>query len=441
MCLKNVISVFEFEEVLTCLEDNNKLQEFILKLKIKGKNSEPFLYLQKSMVLLKMNENKRIFLPKNIIQKTLALCDPMDCFQKYRFVCKSWQNAVETLKLNRSFDSNLLNEIIRKSQTCNLPNFSCVFDRIRYQTALGTRTAPTFYKKILKIFRKFSVDFGSTHLRHWGMLGTAIVESMKNLNEINILDSCSYIEEMENVVNIDQLKLFVRQLLQNSNMTVKKLKLFSPLVPNVLCPNVTRLKLQIHGEEIFINQFPQILQNMESLEIVELNPLIPDVNVTFPKLFEFIHKNYAKHCIYASNSYTLQYLNDILNFLPIKIMDSFWDLTCLENKKYNYQVKFFMTRILPSAMPMDWGWGRWKEIFDQCSNLKAISFFNWENKNEGLLDATPECDREIWKERIAYFQSRGIQILCQDDFYQNEKLQRELAKEFGLKWSFMFHPE
>ena len=98
------LSVFEFEKVLACLENPDKLKEFISRLKNAGKNSKPFFNVHNAMVELRMNRSPRGIHQKTIIQHTLRFCDSWESFHEFRLVCKSWKDAVETIRFNRFVD-------------------------------------------------------------------------------------------------------------------------------------------------------------------------------------------------------------------------------------------------------------------------------------------------------------------------------------------------
>ena len=47
---------------------------------------------------------------KTIIQHTLRFSDAEECFQNFRLVCKSWKNAVETIRFNRMAGPEIFGE-------------------------------------------------------------------------------------------------------------------------------------------------------------------------------------------------------------------------------------------------------------------------------------------------------------------------------------------
>jgi len=205
-------------------------------------------------------------------------------------------------------------------------------------------------------------------------------------------------------------------------------------VPDILFPNLTKLHLESHHGDIFVNNFQQILKNMENLEIVEMEPYEP--SDTF---FQYIRTNYSKHCIHATFEwYDFEgYDHNIADHLPIKILDSCWDLEeQLNDKRYNSQLQFLHLQNI-WKYHSDYDANVFQDILDQCSNLKAIAFSNHKKENEDFSKCS-EKNRENWQERITYLQSRGIEILHKDEIFQNETLQLKLAQEAGIKWRFSF---
>merc|ERR1711925_58495 len=88
-----------------------KHEEFILRLKNAGQNSSPVLHVQNAMVELKMNKALRGIDEKTILQHTFKFTDSDECFQSFRLVCKSWKDAVETIKFNRTVPYNCFRNI------------------------------------------------------------------------------------------------------------------------------------------------------------------------------------------------------------------------------------------------------------------------------------------------------------------------------------------
>ena len=88
--------------LLDCLENKEKLSEFIFKLKFAGENSERFHALRKVMELFKMNKPPRGIEQKHIVQHILKFTTPTtENFKNFRLVSKSWKNSVETVRFDR----------------------------------------------------------------------------------------------------------------------------------------------------------------------------------------------------------------------------------------------------------------------------------------------------------------------------------------------------
>ena len=66
-----------------------------------------FLHEQTAMVELKMNKALCGIDEKTILQHTFKFTDPDEWFQIFRLVCKSWKDAVETIKFNRAQPDSL----------------------------------------------------------------------------------------------------------------------------------------------------------------------------------------------------------------------------------------------------------------------------------------------------------------------------------------------
>merc|ERR1712034_252979 len=93
--------------------------------------------------------------------------------------------------------------------------------------------------------------------------------------------------------------------------------------------------------------------------------------------------------------------------------------------------------------PMSAGWDRYREIFDQCKNLKAIEFTSYRAGGqksfiEDILPTLTEDYQQIWEERITYFEARSIRLADRNEILENEDLQSKLAKEAGITWRFYF---
>jgi hypothetical protein len=148
---------------MACLEITEKHEEFIARLKNAGENSSAVLHLQKAMTELKMHQTPRGIDQKTIIQHTLRFSNEDECFQKFRLVCKSWKDAVETIRFNRFMDDEF---------------FYNWDDKISLQEILPA----SYLAKYLPLFRKLDMPF--MDLKNKNKIFPLVLNNMKKLNEI-----------------------------------------------------------------------------------------------------------------------------------------------------------------------------------------------------------------------------------------------------------------
>jgi hypothetical protein len=170
---------------------------------------------------------------------------------------------------------------------------------------------------------------------------------------------------------------------------------------------------------------------MKNIEEIEIKLQGVDGCVLF---CEYIGQHYEKHCISADSG-------NLLNVIPVKILECVLDLNGLENKKYIEDLEFIHLDIVSPDQPLINNWDRYKEIFDKIIQLKAVSF---ECADENFLtpwffESLENESQSIWNARIAYFQSRSISIVAPHEIHDNNDLRTKLAKEAGISWKFHFH--
>merc|ERR1711964_969182 len=93
---------------------------------------------------------------------------------------------------------------------------------------------------------------------------------------------------------------------------------------------------------------------------------------TEKQISEYLCENYQKHCI--SGNWVGYEDTDLLNTVPIKIFEMVYHLQDdLDGKRYSSSVEHMSVHMGgPQIDPMDSGWDRYREYFDQCTNLKEI---------------------------------------------------------------------
>jgi hypothetical protein len=120
--LKN--SMQQFTNVLACLEDSTRRNEYIARLKSAGQNSQPVLDLKNSMEGVNKHKPPKNIFETTMLQHTFKFCDPLECFLEFRLVCKPWKNAVETIR----FAQNNPGDALKAYST--LPNFLSKFLKV-----------------------------------------------------------------------------------------------------------------------------------------------------------------------------------------------------------------------------------------------------------------------------------------------------------------------
>jgi hypothetical protein len=357
------------------------------------------------MVQLKLNQISRGIHQKTIIQQILRFSDTITCFQKFRLVCKSWKDAVETIRFHRMFNWNAFYDL-----------------NGRMKSTEGILQTACYFSKYMQLFKKLWMPLG---LENEKQIFALVLQNMKKLNEITFDPECEELGE--------EFNSFAFKLLQNSHTTLRTLDVPKFVIPDIHFPNLTNLDLSIGLNHISLQEFKmsfsKVLQNMENLETVGVGLLAN----SWYDVGEYICDNYANHCISASDPETL-------GVMPVKILQEIGRLVpSFENKKYISHLQYLHVYIFDPEDLMDHGWDRYHEIFDQCINLKAIEFDFNGNFMEEILPNLSEANQEIWKERILYFQTRGIHLVGHNKIYDNEKLRNKLAKNAGVKWKFHFY--
>jgi len=151
---------------MECLEITEKRQELIARFKNAGENSRVVLLLQKAMMELKMHKTPSGIHQKTIIQHTLRFGDVDECFQKFRLVCKSWKDAVETIRFNRYVGNTFF---------CNLDQ------KITSQEILPA----SYLGKYLPLFRKLNMKI--MDLENKNKIFALVLNNMKKLNAIKFV--------------------------------------------------------------------------------------------------------------------------------------------------------------------------------------------------------------------------------------------------------------
>jgi len=194
----------------------------------------------------------------------------------------------------------------------------------------------------------------------------------------------------------------------------------------------------------FQNCFPKVLKNMKFLETFVFNPCSFRF-IESQHIAQYVLENYGPHCLSASLLWRNKF-NELLSHAPFKILTYINESDLTEQ---NFSVHYCASHLEYIHLNFDnleqiTCWDKYREIFDQCTNLKAIAFEkNWGSKRERnfITDKLPnlsETKQNIWKERISYFEARGIDIVHPKEITNNESLRVKVAKEAGVPWIFHF---
>lgn len=397
-----------FEEVLICLQDAEKCKDLVERLKTAGKHSRPFLNIRDALVELKMNKKPRGIEETTTMQHTFRYAEVDECFQKFRLVCKSWKNAVETMRFNRYVPYKY-------------------FDHInKIPVTYATKYLPAFRKIEL---RQMHLDRMSEDQRN------LISNSMKKLNEIGFFGHRGS--------EVSPADFTMTKILQNSKTTLQTVTLPGlRIAKDIIFAKLRKFSLFVSEDttsfQEFENYFPPFLEkHMENVEIVTLDIY----EVEGKHVCEYVGANYPNHCISYSEDQDLCF-NSQFEILPLKIVTIECDLMALENQKHTPTIEYLCFKDLSDYKEIrdTYGWNRFQDIFNQCTNLKVIELgYYWRQRIiSDVLPWLPHETQQFWENVIAYLKKRGIHIAKHGEIYQNEKLRNQVAKEAKVSWRFHF---
>ena len=357
------------------------------------------------MTTLNMHKAPKGIFEKTMLQNMFRFCDEDECFQSFRLVCKPWRNAIETIRFDRAIEQE-------------------IFERLDIAFTDDPNFATTYFEKYFPAFKKLFII--PEFFENKDKIFPLILKNVNKLNEIHIYAEDTWAQQDDS---------FGRHLIEKSQKTLHTLYVGKFICLDIDLPNLTKLTLQIGnniGSSEFLANFPQICENFENLDCVQL-----DIWDKSHSIISYAGENYPIHCI----SGRIVLAEDILDFMPFKIVENITNLNSLE-RKYVSQLEYIHVNIywaIKYDQPFVREWDRYKEIFDQCTNLQTIelSIFREGQKSiEQILPDLNETNQNIWKERIAYFQSRNIRLAKGGEISTNENLRKKLAKEAGIKLRF-----
>jgi len=238
---------------------------------------------------------------------------------------------------------------------------------------------------------------------------------------------------------------FMIQMLTKFHETLEFVSIPKFVFPDITFPNLKTLHIEWDlGENInwkqFELNFPLVIKNMQSLKTVRLELFILSC-------IKEIVENYGKHCIslrcdrfgIEEGNPQIEEVLQLLNIAPVKIVTGLPNVEFLDNSKSAEHLCFLDMYMNPED-PSFYGWTNYKNVFDQCSNLKQISITRDfpTNSLKYFFPQMSEQNKAIWRERMTYFEKRGIKIVEKNKIYENENLRAKVAQEAGLRWKFHF---
>merc|ERR1712034_31963 len=118
-------------------------------------------------------------------------------------------------------------------------------------------------------------------------------------------------------------------------------------------------------------------------------------------------------------------------------MSMYCDLFSLQQGLYPSKIEYLHINVNDLNFPFEESWRNYKSILALCPKLKGIVIMMDKNEQwvylENVLEDMSEENQDIWKQRISYLKSIGIEIMTLHDYISKST---ELCKE--SKWGFRF---
>lgn len=326
---------------------------------------------------------------ETMLQHTFRFLKVKESFDSFRLVSKTWKHAVETIRFDQQLN---------------------VYD---------SEIDHSYCPKYLQAFKKFDFTFDTGY-----QPPQLILNNMKKLNHLSFDSPDRYTFSPED-------ESFMFNIIQNSRQTLRYLRALTLQFSNLHFPNVEDLELANHvvTRENLENNFPEAMKNMENLRLVKFALF----DNTYSIVCKYIAEKYPNHCI----SLDLAGMPpDILNLVKPKILSNVSAISHLENKSATHYIEYLHCLFAEADCLMAGGWDRYREILDQCTNLRAIEISTFLGSILDVLPTLPSHHVQVWNERMEYFSARGIEVVQANEIDENEQLKMKLAKEAGINWRF-----
>jgi hypothetical protein len=273
------------EGIVSTLQNAYKMEELILKLKTLGEESPQFQQFKTCMDAFNLNKTPRGFDQQNILQTTFQFCDARECFESFRLVCKPWQNAIETIRLDREPEKTLVQDLL---------------DAKRHGVF------PLFYHKYVKLFKKLYLHFPSDmSADEWNSLKQFLLKNVKKVKTLKVVGQMP-----------PQFTFFLFKIFENLQSTLQTFGYYSKhliVIPTVSLPQLETFRMptyanhnqQVEMWEYFMKNFiANVSQDFKFLNISRINRA--------PNVLQYLAKNFATHFVFSPNI-------SVLEHIPFKI--------------------------------------------------------------------------------------------------------------------------
>lgn len=383
------------QQALNCLEDPEKLRQFIAKLKTDGgktARSQMFFHVLK---LFHMHKSPQGIFVNDFLQHTFTFCEPLECFQIFRLVSKPWKAVIEAQKFHYTDGYDILGKLFGH----NFP-----------------KQIPKIYEKLFSNLKQIRLGdhISDSRIVH------SILPKLKKLKHIRI--------ESNNFPTLFESVIF--PLIEKSNRSLVYLEIPKFLIPDVKFLNLIHIKLQIDkysDVNQFSSQFNKILNNAEHLKIFELNMAWDN-----PMICDFITQNFSQHCTSGTE---VNYFSPA-QYLPVQTAKDH-NLHNICAWKFAHTLQYLKLEVQPCE-PSIWGWDIFETQFLQtCFNLKGILFLNYLGQEpmnpQDFFRQSDDKNKSIWQNRISILNRHGIEILNESQFSAKET---QLSQ--NIPWRFKF---
>jgi hypothetical protein len=389
----------DFEEVISCLQDREKCAEFVARLKTAGANSNPVFNVEDAMVELKMNRTPRGIDEKTTLQHTFRFTEVDECFQSFRLVCKSWQNAVETSRWDKHLPLSIFHELCQNERHGRFP---------------------PFFGKYLKCFKNYLIYFDQEILTHWNSIAKLLLENMKSLQKIAIYGTKFP----------PQFTIFLFKILQNSKNTLKVLNYSEAQeilpFPNISLPNLEKYVIRPKAD-LNIDSFAYFMESFIKNMCPSLKEFLVIRISKAPEMLDYLVKHFPNHFVCAPQI-------SVLEHIPLKI--SHLNIQNLAQYRYVSNIEY-LSLDTNLHNPNSFSWNDYQDITTFFPNLKGIVLYDngyYLNPNMSIQPISSHL-KNIWNQRLQYFTSKNIQVLSGSEF---KKIESEAEKSACTRYIFLF---